>query len=469
LKFSLSSLFFLFIFSVCAQNPSIEKSIYAKHYENLTNNDYIKSLFQISTLNTDSILKHAKLSLPFNSENGAQLLRNVEITVPLNYYPEVAAYIELYTKGVNQHFLNYLINTYQEEIKTELKKQNLPDELNLLPAVLSNYNPNSNNSNGGEGFWHLHYAQAIKFGLTINENIDERRDLKKSTKAAVGYLKLLHQHYNNWELAIAAYSCGPSTINNLLRRKKAASYIEIYPYLNAKTRDLVPALSALIYTHTNNNSNMIKLDVSQNLDTLLIEKKLTYKALSSITNINLKELQFLNPTIINELFPANFIAKFPKNTVDKFKQLSDSIYFYQDSIFFKPVVNQLDSEDISDNEEEIIHKVKSGDVLGKIAEKYGVKIAQIQQLNNLKGTTIHIGQNLIVNKKKSTVLETPPSIKTKETTISDENFILYVVQEGDNLWDISLNYDNVTPDDIMELNNIDANLKVGQVLKIKKK
>ncbi|MBI2280200.1 MAG: LysM peptidoglycan-binding domain-containing protein [Bacteroidetes bacterium] len=467
---------FLFFISLIAfsQKATIDESIYHKNFDNIIDNDYVKTLFKKSTLNTDSILKRVPPNKPFQHENGVESLKSIEKTVPLNYHPEVLSFITIYSKGVNVHFLNYMINYYQPKIIDELKKQQLPEELSFLPAILSDFNPHSVNTIGAEGYWHLYYPQAVKYGLKINEYIDERRDFDKSTKAAISYLKLLHNEYQDWELTLAAYVCGTTTINNIMLRKKVSNYWEIYPFLNPKIRDVVPALTALIYSYSRNSSNQIKINPQIEADSFYVESKLTYQAIFDVIDLNKKEVQFLNPTIINEVFPKNYLAVLPKNSCSKMNQFCDSIYFYQDSVLFKPVVTEEDSAIVATGQEEIIHKVKSGDVLGKIAEKYGVKISQLQEWNNLKGTNINIGQNLVVYKKtKTKVLPLAPS-EGGETPFplgraGDGNYIYYTVKEGDNLWDISLNYDDVTPDDIMELNNIDANLKIGQVLKIKKK
>jgi membrane-bound lytic murein transglycosylase D len=477
---------FLFFISFVAfsQQANIDESIYPKNFDDILDNEYVKTLFKKSTLNTDSILKNVKPPKPFHPEKGDEILKSIEKTIPLNYHPEVNSFIAIYSKGVNVHFLNYMINYYQPAIIDELKKQGLPEELSFLPAILSDFNPYSANGIGGEGYWHLYYPQAIKQGLKINEYVDERRDFTKSTRAAIGYLKLLHNEYQDWELTLAAYICGPTTINNIMLRKKVSNYWEIYPFLNPKVRDVVPALTALIYNYSRNSSNQIKIDPQIEADTFYVKNKLAYKAIFDIVELNKKEVQFLNPTIINEVFPKNYMALFPKNTAKKMNLLSDSIYYYQDSVLFKPVVEKEDSEVVATEQEEIIHKVKSGDVLGKIAEKYGVKISQLQEWNKLKGTTINIGQNLIVYKKKPEARSPKSEVSSSQSTVlkpqtsnppvvgqalEPETYIYYTVKEGDNLWDISLNYDDVTPDDIMELNNIDANLKVGQVLKIKKK
>lgn len=462
--------FTLSYYIVFGQQPNIEKSVYVKQFENLMENEYTRMLFQKSTLNTDSILEHVSSTKPFNPLFGDSLLKSVEITIPLTYKPEVHEFIKLYNQSINQHFLNYIINFRASEIRAELKKQQLPEELILLPAILSGFNPYSSNTTGGEGYWHLNYPQAIKFGLNINEYIDERRDFSKSSKAAIAYLKHLQLKYQNWELTLAAFVTGPNNINNLIQRNQTTDYWKLYPYLNPKTRDVVPAFSALLYSYTQNNSNMIELNPIIEADTFLVENKLSYKAILDVVNLNKKELQFLNPSVINEIFPSNYIAIVPKNTACKINQFCDTIYFYQDSLINKPKIDSTieekeDVETISTTNEEIIHQVKSGDVLGKIAEKYGVKISEIQEWNKLKGTTINIGQQLIIysNKKPATNSQKPA------TNNQQSEMILYTVKSGDNLWDIAKNYPGVSAEDIMELNNIDENIKIGQVLKIKKK
>lgn len=467
---------FLYFFSILAysQQVDIDESVYHKNFDAILGNDYVKTLFKKSTLNTDSILRNVKPTKPFNPEKGAEILKKIEKTIPLNYHPVVNHFITIYDKGVNVHFLNYMINYYQPEIFNELKKEQMPEELSFLPAILSNFNPYSANGIGGEGYWHIYYPQAIKYGLKVNEYVDGRRDLSKSTKAAIQYLKLLHNEYKDWELTLAAYVCGPTTINNIINRKKVTTYWSIYPYLNPTIRDVVPALTALIYNYSKNSSNQIKIDPRIEADTFYVENKLTYKAIFDVIDLNKKELQFLNPTVINEVFPKNYLAVLPKNSCSKMYQFCDSMYYYQDSVLFKPAVVKEDSEIVTTEQEEIKYKVKSGDVLGKIADKYGVKISQLQEWNKLKRTTINVGQNIIIYKKKTTkILPFVPS-KGGDTPFplgraGDGNYILYTVKDGDNLWDIATKFPNVTAEDIMELNNIDENLKIGQLLKIKKK
>lgn len=365
-----------------------------------------------------------------------------------------------------------LLNYYQQILDTNLQLHSLPKELKLLPAVCSSFNPNSSNGIGGVGFWHLNYPQSIKYGLTINELVDERKDFEKSTKAATNYIKDLYQLYNNWELTLAAYSCGVTTVNKYINRSKEKTYEAIFPSLPKETRDLVQAFVAMNYIANYDDYGAVQLQPIIESDTIQIERKLMYKSLKDVMQINLAELAFLNPTINTEIFPANFTAYFPKGSKEKYVTFKDSIYFYQDSVLLKP---KIDSIIIPKDGEPFTYKVKSGDVLGVIANRFHVRISQLQDWNNLHSTRINVGQKLTIYGKKSkneSQEVEDDSQKQSETTNNHqpiENFIIYTVKSGDNLWLIAKNFKGISAEDIMELNGIDENIKEGQVLKIKTK
>ncbi|PJB15600.1 MAG: hypothetical protein CO118_02855 [Flavobacteriales bacterium CG_4_9_14_3_um_filter_32_8] len=369
-----------------------------------------------------------------------------------------------------------LLNYYQNIIDTNLQTNNLPKELKLIPAVCSAFNPYSFNGIGGVGFWHLNYPQAIKYGLLIDELVDERKDFKKSTQAATSYLKDLYLIYNNWELTLAAYSCGVTTVNKYINRSKEKTYEAIYPNLPKETRDFVQAFVAMNYIANYDNYGSVQINPIIAADTIKIERKLLYKSLKDVMQIDLTELTFLNPTLNVEIFPSNFTAYFPKGSKEKYMRLKDSIYFYQDSVVLKP---KIDSIAIPKDGEPFTYKVKSGDVLGTIASQFHVRVSQLQDWNNLNGTRINIGQQLTIYKKSSTkkteeIGEDNQSQEQEKPTIntikkSNGNFITYTVKSGDNLWLIAKNFPGISAEDIMELNEIDENIKAGQVLKIKTK
>jgi len=457
-----------------------EKSSYISAHQSITKAPYLKSLFKKSDLKTSNLSTSYNIHQHLDSLTGDSIFNSIEESFILSYNAKVQEYITIYEKGLNIQFLNYLINYHSDNIKNELCENYLPEELHLLPAVCSGFNPNSTNALGGSGYWHLNYPQALRYGLTVNEFIDERKNIQKSTTAAIRYLKHLYLIYEDWDLTLAAYSCGPNHINNLLKRTKTKSYWEIYPYLNKNTRDIVPALQAMIYCYAQNNGNGNKIEPNFELDTFYIEHQLAFKAIEDVANIKAKELSFYNPTLNKRAFPANFEAVFPKSKMDKFYQLCDSIYYYQDSVLLKPVEKpEVEKLLIPTGTEPITYTVKSGDVLGVIADRYGVRVSQLQNWNNISGTRINIGQKLLIyaaSTSKDRIRETkaPEPIYKEEkhpkpAPKSNEGYITYTVKSGDNLWVIAKKYPGISAQNIMDLNGSDGNLSVGQVLKIKKK
>ena len=328
------------------------------------------------------------------------------------------------------------------------------------------------------GFWHLNYPQAIKYGLTVNEFIDERKDFEKSTKAATLYIKDLYNMYNDWELNLSAYSCGVTTVNKYLKRSNEKTYQAIFPYLPEQTRDLVQAFVAMNYIYAYDNYGAVEINPVIKCDTILIERKLMFKAINDVIKIDLKELAFLNTTLNKDIFPDNYIALLPEASKGKCMEFKDSIYFYQDSVLLKPKTKT--TVIIPKDVEPITYKVRSGDVLCLIANRFNVRVSEIQDWNNLNGTRINIGQELTIYGKKKKG-KTPkvsteekkdqPQLKKTNTNNSNQNkkYTKYTVKDGDNLWLISKNYPGISADDIMDFNDINESLTIGQVLKIPKK
>lgn len=123
----------------------------------------------------------------------------------------------------------------------------------------------------------------------------------------------------------------------------------------------------------------------------------------------------------------------------------------------------LHDDNVSDNYQDYI--VRLGDTLYKIAKKYGMSVEELMKLNNLKGTTLTVGQVLKV--KQNYYSNIPLGAKCYGSGYQAPNYLTYVVRRGDNLYNIARKY-GVSVEDIMELNNLNSdNLSIGQILKIK--
>lgn len=146
------------------------------------------------------------------------------------------------------------------------------------------------------------------YGLKNNSLIDERRDPVKSTWAAARYLKDLYDIYQDWNLVLAAYNCGPGTINKAIRRAGGATdYWTIYNYLPKETRGYVPAFIAANYIMTYYCEHGIcpmETQLPNATDTIHINKDLHLQQVAEVCNINLDQLRSLNPQYKRTLFPV---------------------------------------------------------------------------------------------------------------------------------------------------------------------
>jgi len=478
-SFSISLFFFI---SLNAQQKTKE-SIYKTEYEDVTRNSYNKILINLSKEQPPKHINYKGIPITTNDStfkfNGKQIDESFPTQFAENHY--LPYYFS--TKSYKLPTAFSLLKYYQSIIDSNLVYNELPQELSLIPLVCSAFNPFSTNGIGGEGFWHLYYPQAIKYGLRVDENIDERKDFKKSTQAAIRYLKDLHELFNDWELTLAAYSSGVVNVKKAILRTKENNYKTIYSRLPTQTNDFVNAYVAMLYLSYYDDFEAVQLNPIFDADTIFVTKKLELKAVEDVLKADIETILFLNPQLIQKTIPKNTIVKFTTKLKTQFLAQKDSIYFYQDSILNQPKPKEkIDTIPAIEEGEFIVYNIKSGDVLGLIAEKHNVTVTQLQSWNNLSGTRIDIGQQLkiygtefkqeaapepIAEKDSLPKQTTPSQTETRPSTSSYSE--IYIVKSGDNLWIIAKKFSGISAEDIMKFNNIDANLKIGQELKIPNK
>jgi membrane-bound lytic murein transglycosylase D len=139
-------------------------------------------------------------------------------------------------------------NFYMPIFEEALEAYNLPLELKYLPVIESALNPKAVSRVGATGLWQFMLSTGKRYGLEVNTLYDERRDPVKASYAAAHYLRDLYKIFDDWNLVIAAYNCGPAKVNKAIHRAKGETdYWKIYPYLPKETRGYVPAFIAANY------------------------------------------------------------------------------------------------------------------------------------------------------------------------------------------------------------------------------
>src|SRR5919106_3391977 len=133
-------------------------------------------------------------------------------------------------------------------IRNVLKTRGLPEELAYTAMIESGFNPVAVSRVGAKGMWQFMAATARRYGLRVDQWIDERLDPQKSTVAAASYLRDLHGIFGSWALAQAAYNAGEMRV---IRALRVTGEKDFWPltrtqHLARETKDFVPQIQAAV-------------------------------------------------------------------------------------------------------------------------------------------------------------------------------------------------------------------------------
>ena len=189
-------------------------------------------------------------------------------------------------------------NRWFPVIEPILKKYNIPDDFKYVPVVESNLT-NAVSPAGATGYWQFTKGVAKKFGLEVNNQVDERYNVKKSTEAACKYFLAAYNQFNNWTLAAAAFNMGSNGLEDQLEKQKAKNYYNLV--LSDETSRYIPRIIALkqILTHPAKYGFYLKHDeLYKPLKTFDLEINSSVKDWADFAiskGINYKILKYYNP------------------------------------------------------------------------------------------------------------------------------------------------------------------------------
>ncbi|MEZ4916716.1 MAG: transglycosylase SLT domain-containing protein [Chitinophagales bacterium] len=327
-------------------------------------------------------------------------LIKIPSSIPLNYNSVVKSYIDKFSKFDRKNLATALgLGTYYFPLFEEaLYKNGVPLDFKYLPIVESNMNPFAKSYAGAQGMWQFMLSTGKIFGLEVNDYYDERRDPAIATEAAAKYLKKLYNIYDDWLLALAAYNAGPGNVNKAIARANGVKdFWEIRPYLPRETQEYVPKFTALVFVM--NNADYYKITPLKPLDDLIetdtfkIYHKVSLKYILELSGMDSSYLYFVNPAIKQGIIPENengFTLNIPLNYIGHFEALRP---FFADDPYLKTVEAIVKEPAVP---KYTVYKVKSGDTLGHIAQKYNVGVSNIKRWNKLSSDRLKIGQKLII-------------------------------------------------------------------------
>lgn len=344
-------------------------------------------------------------------------LSRIPAIMEMPYNEIVRKFIDMYAGRLRNQvsFMLSACNFYMPIFEEALDAYNLPLELKYLPIIESALNPSAVSRAGASGLWQFMLATGKMYGLDSNSLVDERRDPIKATWAAARYLKELYAIYGDWNLVIAAYNCGPGTINKAIRRANGKTdYWDIYNLLPKETRGYVPAFIAANYVMTyycDHNICPMETNIPASTDTVQVNKNLHFEQIADICGVNIDQIKSLNPQYKKNIIPGDsksYTLRLPQSHISIFIDQQDTIYAHRADELFRnretiaindntPPSNTRAKASVGKGTP-TYHKIKSGETLGTIAAKYGVRIKDIQSWNGLRNTKIAAGKQLKIYK-----------------------------------------------------------------------
>ena len=261
------------------------------------------------------------------------------------------------------------------------------------------------------------YTTGKNYGLEVNSIIDERRDTYKSSDAAAHYIHDLYRIFGDWQLAIAAYNCGPGNINKAIARSGGKhDFWQIYSYLPRETRGYIPAFIAATYImnfYPEHGLHPKRVSIPLRTDTVMVERNMMFHFVNKYIGVSIEELRSLNPQYRADYIPGeggSYPLCLPTEKMNELIMWADSIFVAsEDSISRRTLITPTVTESappassrstVSSSRKAAkpasYHKVRRGETLTSIAATHGTTVKKIKKLNGLKSDKIRYGQRLKV-------------------------------------------------------------------------
>lgn len=493
-----------------------------------------------------------------NSTNGkgAEIELRSTSDFPILHNKQVEMYLKLFQGKQKNQIKRWMSRSgkYYPMMVKELQKAGLPTDLVYLAMIESGFDQRAYSRARAVGLWQFMKGTGKDYNLRIDRYIDERRDAEKSTKAAVTYLSYLHEQFGDWHLAVAAYNAGPGKIRHGLKKYNVKTFWQLAEkkYLKLETKRYVPKLIAAIIVSRDPQKygiDNIQMEPPLVYDELVVGPGLSLNAIALISKTTPKQIQRLNQELKTGKTPLNqttYKVKIPIGTreiaksnlsrlhsvattgyrthsIRKGDTVSSICRRYKINTTTLLKVNNLRKGKLiagktlripyntvkykllppggkaiaSSKNGLILHRIRKGETISKIARKYNVPPELLVSWNGLHSVhSIRAGQQLalyIENDVKPSMssitvrdLKRSPSLKVAASTGSIDSTIIlaatkkrrpsgnslepftwYQVKDGDSLWTISRKF-KTSPKALKKLNNLKNNrIHPGRKLKVK--
>jgi membrane-bound lytic murein transglycosylase D len=254
--------------------------------------------------------------------------QTLKTDVPVATNKEVRAYLVYFTTERKQTMRTYLSRStrYLPLIQEIFQEHGLPEDLAYLAMIESGYNPYAYSPAHAAGMWQFISGTGRRYGLDINNYVDERRDPVKSTHAAAKYLLDLYKQFGSWYLAAASYNCGENRVQREIDSSNHKNFWDLSANqcLPNETKNYVPQMiAATIIAKNPEKFGFTKIPYLPPLqfDTVKVNEPTSLRAVSIACNVPPEEINLLNPELRKGTTPPDaFVLKIPKNSKELFNR-----------------------------------------------------------------------------------------------------------------------------------------------------
>jgi membrane-bound lytic murein transglycosylase D len=304
--------------------------------------------------------------------------------LPLSVNDTVLGYINYFSNRGHKTLLYGLQRSgrFRPMIQRILDEEGIPQEIIHLAQAESGFMPRAVSSAAATGMWQFVKFRGNEYGLKQTAYTDDRMDPEKATRAAAHHLRDLYHEFGDWYLAIAAYNCGPVTVEKAVERTGYADFWELRSrgVLPAETTNYVPIILAMTIMEKNAAEYGIEgfqLDPPLVYDTVETTAPTSLALVADILDLPFAELAALNPASLRGMVPQDYSLHVPKGSGN-------------------PLVAALQVIPANHLDAWRMHRVGAGETLATIGKRYGVTPANIVSVNRLESAQAVEGDRLLI-------------------------------------------------------------------------
>ncbi len=353
---------------------------------------------------------------------------------PITINRQVEFYLEFFQGKQRESFSRWLARSgrYLPMIQEHLRQAGMPLDLAYLPMIESGFSLTAYSKARAVGPWQFIKATACRYGLTVNDYVDERRDPEKATRAAIAYLRDLYERFHSWPLAVAAYNAGEGKIAKAIRKYDTEDFWQLAQgrYLKLETKRYVPKLIAAIILARNPEKygfTNIEYEAPLKYDTIAVPRWTSLQAVAVASGEDLETIHNLNRELRRVMTPPSepyYQIKVPDGAKNLVALNLPRVHATLGTSFKT-------------------HVVKKNESIDRICRKYNLSKTTLLKANNLRSSQLTAGQCLRIPYRTTQYIllaDNEQPTRYNPAAVPGDNLILHKVKPGETISDITRRY-----------------------------